>query len=111
MDENDYKVAISLRAFWRLLKKRDTPESFIVIFSPHKLAQLFLLKEVKPFPNSKMIKILKSDNLLPPPRHSHKKPLQDDDAFFAKMTLVHARSFALRKSRPRRLSKKPGHER
>ena len=33
-----------------------------------------------------------------------KKPLQDDDAFFAKMTLVHARSFALRKSRPRRLS-------
>ena len=64
------------------------------------------MKEVKPFPNSKMIKILKCDNLLPPPRHSHKKPLQDDDDFFAKMTLVHARSFALRKSRPRRLSKR-----
>ena len=104
MDENDYKVEISLRAFWRLLKK-ETPRKVSL------LAQLFLLKEVKPFPNSKMIKILKSDNLLPPPRHSHKKPLQDDDAFFAKMTLVHARSFALRKSRPRRLSKRLVHER
>ena len=53
MDENDYKVKISLRAFLASTQKRDAPESFIVIFSPAKLAQLFLLKEVKPFPRSK----------------------------------------------------------
>ena len=35
-----------------------------------KLVRLFILKEVKPFPGSKMIKLLPLDNLFPPPRHS-----------------------------------------
>ena len=39
-------------------------ESFIVIFSPEKLALLFLLTELKPFPYCKlMIKLLKFDNV------------------------------------------------
>ena len=35
-----------------------------------KLVRLLILKEVKPFPGSKMIKLLPLDNLFPPPRHS-----------------------------------------
>ena len=51
-------------------KKKDILESFILLFSPKKLVQLFILKEVKPSPDSKMIKLLTFDNLLPPLRHS-----------------------------------------
>ena len=72
MDENDYKVEISLRAFWRLLKKETPQRASLSFFLIETLAQLFLLKEVKPFPRSKMIKLLIFDNLLPPPRHSRK---------------------------------------
>ena len=51
-------------------KKKDILESFILLFSPKKLVRLFILKEVKPSPDSKMIKLLTFDNLLPPLRHS-----------------------------------------
>ena len=56
--------------FTRFRKKR-RPESFIsLFFSPKKLVRLFILKEVKPSPDSKMIKQLTFDNLFPPLRHS-----------------------------------------
>ena len=43
--------------FLRLFKKKDTAESFILIFfSPQKLVRLFILKEVKPSLDRKMIK-------------------------------------------------------
>ena len=37
---------------------------------PEKPALLSLLKEVKPSPDRKMLKLLTFDNLFPPPRHS-----------------------------------------
>ena len=37
--------------FSRLFYKIDTPDSFIVLFSPPKLAHLLPLKEVKPSPD------------------------------------------------------------
>ena len=51
-------------------KKKDILESFILLFSPKKLVRLFILKEVKPSPDSRMVKLLTFDNLLPPLRHS-----------------------------------------
>ena len=39
--------------------------------SPEKLALLFLLKEVKPSPNRKMIKLLTFNNLFLPLQHSY----------------------------------------
>ena len=59
-----------------------TSENLIVLFSPEKLAQLFLSKQVKPFPERRIIKRATFDNLLPP-RLSR---------FPAKMMLVHARA-------------------
>ena len=60
-------------------------------FSPEKLVLLSLLKKVKPSSDSKMIKLLTSDNLFPPLR-----PLVVDwrrlPRFPAKMTLFHAPS-------------------
>ena len=47
----------------RVLK--NNPESFILLF----LLRLFILKEVKPSPDRKMIKLLTFDNLFPPLRH------------------------------------------
>ena len=44
--------------FLRVLSKKDTSESFILLFSPKKLVRLFILKEVKPSPDSRMIKLL-----------------------------------------------------
>ena len=46
------------------------PESLIVLFSSENLVKLSLLANVKPFPGRNMIKLLKSDNLFPPLRHS-----------------------------------------
>ena len=67
-DENDYKVKI-------LLFSNKTPgrqlEIFNVLFSPERLSQLFLWKEVKPSPDHKIIKLLTFDKLLLPLRHSH----------------------------------------
>ena len=57
-------------SFFRVFQKKDTPESVTLPFSPKKLVRLFILKKVKPSPNSKMIKRHTSDNLFPPLRHS-----------------------------------------
>ena len=46
-------------------KKKDFPERFILL-----LVRLFMLKEVKPSPDSKMITLLTFDNLFLPLRHS-----------------------------------------
>ena len=53
-----YKRALDSRArttfnfkFSRLFSRIDTPENFIVLFSPPKLAHLFVLKEVKLSPD------------------------------------------------------------
>ena len=51
-------------------KIKDTQESFIMLFSPKKLVRLFILKEVKPSPDSKMIKLLTFDNLFLPLRRT-----------------------------------------
>ena len=59
-----------LKFFSRIVKKMDTPEIFIILFSPEKLALLSLLKEVEPSPDCKMLKLLTFDNLFPPLRHS-----------------------------------------
>ena len=51
-------------------KKKGTPKASFYFFSPKKLVGLFILKEVKPSPDSKMIKRLRFDNLFPSLRHS-----------------------------------------
>ena len=57
--------------FLRVLpKKRQPGKLHFTFFSPKKLPRLFILKEVKPSPDSKMIKLLTFDNVLPPLRHS-----------------------------------------
>ena len=61
--------------FFRVFQKKDTPESVTLPFSTKKLVRLFILKKVKPSPNSKMIKRHTSDNLFPPLRHSCAKTL------------------------------------
>ena len=48
----------------RILKK-DTPERFILLFSPKKLVRLFILKQVKPSSDGKMIKLFTFDDLFP----------------------------------------------
>ena len=58
-DENEYEYEIKLKVFAHVLKKRHTPlESFIFLFFTKKLVLLFILKEVKPSPDNKMIKLL-----------------------------------------------------
>ena len=59
-DENHYEYEIWFKVFSRIVKKMDTPEIFIVLFSPEKLALLSLLKEVEPSPDCKMLKLLNS---------------------------------------------------
>ena len=57
----------NLKFFTRVLKK-DTPESFILLcFIKKTFVQLFMLKEVKPSPDSKMIKLLTLDDLFSAP--------------------------------------------
>ena len=85
-DETDYEYEIWFKVFFAYC------QFFIVLFfSPEKLVLLSLLKEVKPSPDSKMIKLLTSDNLFPPLR-----PLVVDwrplPRFPSKMTLPHARA-------------------
>ena len=55
--------------FFSNSEKIDNLESAVFLFSPEKLTRLILLKEVKPSPDKKMIKLLTFDNLLPPLRH------------------------------------------
>ena len=60
---------------WNFMNSNKTPrrqlEIFNVLFSPERLSQLFLLKEVKPSPNHKIIRLLTFDNLFLLLRHSH----------------------------------------
>ena len=69
-DEKEYEIF--LRVFARFLRQNDTPETYmyILLFVPKKLVRLFILKEVKPTPDSRMIKRLTFGNLFPPLRHS-----------------------------------------
>ena len=49
-------------------KKKDAPQKLhFTFFSQKKLARLFILKEAKPSPDGKMIKLHTFDNLFPPP--------------------------------------------
>ena len=53
-------------------KKKDSPESLILPFFTTVVlfaVRLFILKEVKPSPDNKIIKLLTFDNLFPPLRH------------------------------------------
>ena len=61
------------QVFARVLKKRHPGKLHFTLFSPKKLVRLFIVKEVKPSPDSKMIKLLTFDNLIPPLRHFRKK--------------------------------------
>ena len=49
----------------RLLKNRHSGNLHGFFFPPEKLARIFLSKEVQPSPESKMIKLLTFENLLP----------------------------------------------
>ena len=69
-DENEYEI--KLKIFARVLKKKTPRKASFYFFSPKKLVRLFILKEVKPSPDSKMIKLLTFDNLFPPPTFSLK---------------------------------------
>ena len=59
-DENKYVV----------LKKRHPRKFQFTFFHQQKLVRLFILKEVKPSPDSERIKLLTFDNLFLPLRHS-----------------------------------------
>ena len=71
-DVNEYEYEIELKVLARVLKKKRHPRktSFFNFFSAKKLVWLFIMKEVKPFPDSKMIKLLTVDNLFSPLRYS-----------------------------------------
>ena len=71
-DKNEYRYDITLKVFARVVKKKETPRkaSFSFFFVTKKLVRLFILKGVKPSPDSKMIKFLTIDNLFAALRHS-----------------------------------------
>ena len=79
--------------FLRLFKKKDTAESFILIFfSPQKLVRLFILKEVKPSLDRKMIKFT---HLVTCSRHydilaKSRRRMTTAITFSRKRTLAHA---------------------
>ena len=68
-DENACETRFNFNLFV-YSQKIHTPESFIVLFSPEKSARFFLLKEVKPSSDRKMVKLLTFENLFLPLRHS-----------------------------------------
>ena len=71
-DKNEYRYDITLKVFARVVKKKETPRkaSFSFFLVTKKLVRLFILKGVKPSPDSKMIKFLTIDNLFAALRHS-----------------------------------------
>ena len=91
-DEDHYVDEISLESVLRSLKKIDTP-SFISLFSPEKLTRLFLLKEVKPSSDPKVIRLQTFDNLIISVTTAFLlKPVVESrriSRFPAKMALVH----------------------
>ena len=58
----------NLKVFARVLKKRHPGKLHFTFFSSIKIVRLFILKEVKPSTESKMIKLLTFDYLFPPRR-------------------------------------------
>ena len=69
-DESEYEYESNL-ILLRVFSKKEIPESFISLFFHQKtLVRFLILKEVKPSPDRKMIKLLAVDNLFPPLRHS-----------------------------------------
>ena len=56
--EDDFKDEIWLKVFSLILKKHTPRKATLYFFTPEKLAQLFLLKEVYLPPDRKMIKLL-----------------------------------------------------
>ena len=74
----------------RIPKKKTPRRDSFHFFSPKKLVRLFILKEVKPSHDGKMIKLLTFDNLFPPLRHLKLfVELRRLSRFATKMTLVH----------------------
>ena len=72
-DKNEYRYDITFKVFARVVKKKETPRkaSFsFFFFVTKKLVRLFILKGVKPSPDSKMIKFLTIDNLFAALLHS-----------------------------------------
>ena len=58
--------------FLRVLKEKKTPrKASFYLFSRKGVRRLFILKEVKPPADSKMIKLLAFDNFFPPLRPYH----------------------------------------
>ena len=92
-DEDHYVEEISLESALSSLKKIDTT-SFISLFSSEKLTRLFLLKEVKPSSDPKVIRLQTFDNLIISVTTAFLlKPVVESrrlSRFPAKMTLVHA---------------------
>ena len=75
----------------RILKNYTcTPESFIVLFSPDRLARLFLLKDAKPSPKSKMMKLLTFGIKLVSATTTSSVEWRWLPGFSAKMTPIHA---------------------
>ena len=57
-------------SFFRVFSKNRHPGKLYCRFSSEKSARYFLLKEVKPSPDRKMVKLLTFENLFLPLRHS-----------------------------------------
>ena len=66
----DLRTRTVRRFTLKFLRMFYSPDSFILLFFTKKLVRLFILKEIKPSPDSRMIKLLTFDNLFPPLRHS-----------------------------------------
>ena len=68
-DENACETRFNFN-FFVYSQKIHTPESFIVLFHQKSQHGFFLLKEVKPSPDRKMVKLPTFENLFLPLRHS-----------------------------------------
>ena len=71
-DNNEYRYDITFKVFARVVKKRDSPESFMkfFLFLSQKISTVIYIEGVKPSLDSKMIKFLTFDKIFPPLRHS-----------------------------------------
>ena len=68
--------------FSRILKNYTSRKVSLYDFFLEKLAPLFLLKEVKPSSDSKVIKIPTFDDLFPSLQHSHQNSWYNDDSYY-----------------------------
>ena len=58
-------IRFNLKVFWRIFEKYSTRGASLYYFSPKKLVRLFLLMNFYPLSGSKMIELLKFDDLFP----------------------------------------------